>query len=187
MDDFSHVGYHRGDWFKWVGFTLLLMAAAAAVIALFSRIGMHDRSGNTTLPPDWPRLGYTVDSRATDVHFDPDIRSILGAGRLVVEKTGKTSPHMDSLPEYWHIHFNHPDQPDQLLAATDQQLQAAGWVNRGGRTMEFFPQTGLLDTTWEDPSGKYKLMLRYWSKPPRKYGSATNQQHWHVTISEIPY
>lgn len=184
MDDYSHIGYHRGDWFKWFGLAFLLMFAAACVIALFSRHGMHDASGNTTIPPDWPQLGYTVDSAATDLHFDPDIRSLLGAGEYVAQHTSKTGSLSNSQPVVWQIHFNHPDPPEQFLAATDQALQAAGWTSKGGRTMEHFAQTGLLDNNWEDPSGSYTLQLRYWNNPSQSYGKAQTAQHWHVMISE---
>ena len=185
MDDYSHIGYHRGDWFKWFGLTALLLFAVAFLIAMFSRIGMKTAAGETTVPPNWPKLGYVVDSSATDIHFDPDIRSIKGAVLKVGEHTSKTGGrHEETL---WQIHFNHPDPPEQLLQVTDQQLTAAGWKARGGRTIEHFAMTGLLDNSWEDPSGDYRLMLRYWSKPPGQYGNAAQPQHWHVTIQKDPY
>ena len=34
MDDFSHIGYHRGDWFRWLGICILLLLIAAAGIIL---------------------------------------------------------------------------------------------------------------------------------------------------------
>jgi hypothetical protein len=187
MDDYSHIGYHRGDWFKWFGLAFLVLFVAACLIALFSRMGMRDAAGNTTIPPDWPQLGYVVDSAAVDLHFDPDIRSLLGAGEVVAQRTSKTGSLRDNTPIVWQIMFNHPDPPEQLLAATDQQLQAAGWTSYGGRSMEHFAQTGLLDHNWVDPSGKYTLQMRYWSKPPKSYGRAQAPQHWHVMIMEKKY
>ncbi|MCB1217538.1 hypothetical protein KDL44_09095 [bacterium] len=185
MEDYSHVGYHRGDAFKWVGITLLILAVAAVLIALFSRVGMKTAGGDTNVPPDWPQLGYVVDSAATDVSFSPDIRTIGGAAMKVAEHTGKTGARREET--LWQIMFNHPDPPEQLLKATDQQLTAAGWKSRGGRSMEHFAMTGLLDESWEDPSGEYKLLLRYWSRPPGSYGNASQPQHWHVMISKDPY
>lgn len=187
MEDFSHVGYHRGDWFKWFGIAAICLVLVAGAIALFSRIGMTDGAGNTTLPPDWPQLGYTVDDDATDLHFDPDIRTLGGAVLKVGQKTSKSADMRNSEPVAWQIHFNHPDPPEQLLKATDQTLQSAGWKAKGGRTMEHFAQTGLLDLSWHDPSGEYVLMLRYWDKPPLKYGNAAQPQHWHVMIRRERY
>ncbi len=187
MDDFSHIGYHRGDWFKWFGIAALVLLLAAVVLALVSRIGMHDSSGNTGIPPDWPQLGYTVDSAATDLHFDPDIRSVGGAVLKIGQQTSKTAAIRNSEPVLWQIHFNHPDPPEQLLQSTDGHLSAAGWKSKGGRTMEHFAQTGLLDMSWGDPSGDYVLQLRYWDKPPLKYGNASQAQHWHVMIRKDPY
>ncbi|MEZ5338223.1 MAG: hypothetical protein R3F46_08135 [bacterium] len=185
MEDYSHIGYHRGDAFKWVGITLLIMAVAAVLIALFSRVGMKTSAGETKVPPNWPQLGYVVDSAATDLHFDPDIRTIGGAAMKVAEHTGKSGGRREE--NYWRIMFNHPDPPEQLIKATDQQLTAAGWKSLGGRPMDYLPQTGIVDMSWEDPSGDFKLMLRYWSSPTFSFGKPSQPQHWHVTISRDPY
>lgn len=187
MDDFSHVGYHRGNWFRYFLLAAMLLVAAAGVMALVSRIGMKDLAGNTNIPPDWPQLGYSVDSAATDLHFDPDIRTMGGSILKIGQKTSKSASVRNSEPVVWQIHFNHPHPPELLLTKTDLQLTAAGWASKGGRTMEHFAQTGLLDMSWEDPSGDYVLMLRYWDKPPGSYGKASQPQHWHVMIRRDPY